>query len=148
MIKINTSEDCNHPSKHDSKYWIYADYPKYIFQKPLPEREAGKWLIFESIEKIDVLWEKIKIATEKGNLGPYSKVSTIKEKDQKFDKSKFVICVYTENFHFKEDIERIEEEIRKIGIKNDLFYKLNRDAGKYEHDGYQDLIKIISREAR
>lgn len=132
------------PSHCATKYWIYADYAKYIFRKPLAEREIGKWLIFEEKEKIDQLWANIKVATEAGLLGPYSKVSTLKKKDEQFDPNQFVICIYTEDYNYTEDVERVRLALRELGIQHQLLYKLNRDAGKYEHDGHPNLIKITS----
>ena len=133
------------PSTCTSNYWIYADYSRYIFKKPLVEREVGKWLIFENINAIDTTWAIVKKATEEGLLGPYSKVSTQKRSSDKFDKNSFVICVYTEDYNDKNDLKRVEAILREIGIKKEIYYKLNKDAGKYEHDGHTDLIKEISK---
>ena len=133
------------PSTCFSNYWIYADYSKYIFQKPLAEREVGKWLFFEKVDRIDSIWEIIKNATEHGYLGPYSKVSTQKRSSENFDKNTFVICVYTEDFNNKEDINRVEKKLRDLGIKNELSYKLNKDAGKYEFQGFKNLIRMTSK---
>ena len=130
------------PTNTTNVFWIYADYPRYIFQKAEEERLPGKWLLFETKEDINQTWNKIKEATEKGLLGPYSKVSTMKEKG--FDKNTFVICIFTEDFNNSEDVNRIENCIRDLGIQNKLSYKLNRDAGKYEKDGHSDLVQRIS----
>ena len=55
-----------------------------------------------------------------------------------------MICVFTENYDDKDDLWRIVSVLREIGIKNRLLYKLDEDVGKYEKDGYKNLIKLKS----
>lgn len=133
------------PDNCTSKYWIYADYPRYIFKKTREKRAQGKWLIFEKTDKINSTWELVKNATESGKLGPYSKVSTQKRSSKNFEIDSFVICIYTEDFQDKDDVARVENQIRELGIKNDLHYKLNKDAGKYEFEGHDNLIQLTSK---
>ena len=73
--KINGNIKNNIPSKEKDIYWITAEREKGDY--PMPNKNSGKWLVFEHINKIDEVWEKIKFATEEGLLGYASKVSII-----------------------------------------------------------------------
>ena len=131
------------PSQTLDAYWIYTYFQKYQFKKPKTERESGKWLIFEHISEIDKTWEKIQKATVEGVLGPSSKVSTAKPNPNASDLSIKVICVYTEDFNDKLDVDRIAKAIRSLGIENKLIYKFDRDIGKYSKDGFANLSQEV-----
>lgn len=62
------------PSQFEGAYWIYACRQEGTY--PHRAENSGKWLVFVPIEKIDSVWETIKLATEQGLLGNSSKVST------------------------------------------------------------------------
>lgn len=132
------------PSKTTDSYWIFALNEKYKFKKEKSERASGKWLIFEYIDKVDDLWETIKKATEEGLLGPSSKSSTAKINPNAKDNETLVICVFTEDFNDKEDVKRIEQNLRNLGIQNTFIYKLDKDVGKYSKDGFTNLDQLVS----
>ena len=69
--------------------------------------------------------------------------STAKPNPNAFDKTMKVICVYTEDFDDKLDIDRIAKAIRSLGIDNKLIYKLDRDIGKYHKDGFTNLSQEV-----
>lgn len=135
--------DARIPTQTVDVYWIYTYYSDYQFKKAKAERASGKWLIFEHISEVDATWKKIEIATLKGLLGPSAKVSTAKSNPNAFDKTMKVICVYTEDFNNKLDIDRIAKAIRALGIENKLIYKLDRDIGKYHKDGFTNLSQEV-----
>ena len=129
------------PTETFETYWIFELNENYKFLKDRSERESGKWLIFEHKKHIDNTWELIKEATKNGLLGPSSKVSTSKPNLNSKDKNYYVICVFTEDYNNEEDLKRVEENLRKLGIENRLSYKLDKDVGKYERNGIKGLIK-------
>lgn len=61
------------PSQIDDRYWLFEVNESYIFKKPRQERESGKWLVFDTIQNIDLLWEKISEAILNRKLGPSAK---------------------------------------------------------------------------
>ncbi len=79
---------------------------------------VGKWLIFEDRRYIDEVWSRIATAVEQGRLGIAAKVSTLKQ-----GKQEHVICVYTYNFLDRDDVRRIRNIIRELGIIQRIYYK-------------------------
>ncbi len=123
------------PSIVTDTYWLYAkrkkgNYPAHTFN-------GGKWLVFVDVNKIDEVWSKIKTATENGLLGVESKVSTARKNPNAIDPNKKVICVYTYDYTDKEDVMRIRQELRNIGIKNKIPYKTDNATteGLYQVKG-------------
>ena len=137
------TDDKRTPTMTFDSYWIFALNPSYTFSKPKEERLSGKWLIFEHMSSIDQTWNLIQDATLKGKLGPSSKVSTAKENPNAQNHEFGVICVFTEDFHCKKDVERVKDAIRSLGIENKLAYKLDKDVGKYAKSGDQNLSQLI-----
>jgi hypothetical protein len=129
------------PSKITDVYWVYAARKKGEYPKPTPK--SGKWLIFVDIKEVDEVWAKVKEATEEGKLGSYTKVSTAKPNPLATDPYKMVICVYTYDWTDVEDVRRIREELRKLGITKKIPYKADKDtlAGKYRTKGYARISK-------
>src|SRR3972149_11098238 len=80
----------NIPSQEKDAYWIYTERKKGKY--PIQTENSGKWLVFEDINKIDEVWEKIKAATEDGLLGNASKVATAKVNPNAIDVKTKVIC--------------------------------------------------------
>ncbi len=135
--------DLSIPSQNHDEYWIYTYFQSYQFKQPKHERESGKWLIFDHISEIDDTWKKVEVATIKGLLGPSAKVATAKPNPNAFDPMTKVICVYTEDFNDKLDVDRIAKAIRSLGIENKLIYKLDRDIGRYSKDGFSNLSQEV-----
>lgn len=137
------------PSKYTKEYWIFASPPKqFIKKKRIVEGgglKTGKWLIFVNKGNVDEVWEKIKLATEKGLLGIGAKVSTAKPKpvDIRYKKDKHVICVYTYNWTDEKDVKRIRKELRKLGITDKIPYKadINTLKGRYAVKGHKRISK-------
>ena len=106
---------------------------------------SGKWLVFVSRENVDEVWEKIRNATEAGRLGTGSKVSTAKPSRLSSDPAKrtHVICVYTRDWTNRNDVMRVREELRKLGIINKIPYKADEDtlSGKYATLGHKRIAK-------
>lgn len=84
---------------------------------------TGKWLIYAPRFQIDGVWEKLSSAIGSGKL-PYSaKVSTAKDNELSSEKDKHVICIYTPNYLFREDVRRCRALLSDLGFVDRLFYK-------------------------
>jgi hypothetical protein len=125
--------------------WIYALRQKDKDKYPADNVNSGKWLVFAPVEEVDEIWAKIKSVVEDGLLGNRAKVASIygARVDKFTGKKRQVICVYTYDWKDKEDVMRIREELRKLGITEILSYKADADtmAGKYRHTGNNNISK-------
>jgi hypothetical protein len=123
------------PSEVTDVYWIYASRQKGKY--PGSGENSGKWLVFISVDNVDAIWKKIKLATETGLLGGASKVSTAKPNPNATDSNMKVICVYSYDYTDKDDVMRIRQELRKIGIENKIPYKTDNATrqGQYQVKG-------------
>jgi hypothetical protein len=133
--------------------WLEIDYPQRQFNAPttterLPAQEmrdvwihafrktgeypddterSGKWLIWLRAENIDRYWQAIKEAVEQGRLGGEAKVSTAASRQVKQGKP-HVICVYTYDHTDREDVMRVRQVLRELGIKREIIYKADEDT--------------------
>jgi hypothetical protein len=128
------------PSKVTNDYWIYAErktgeYPEHTVR-------GGKWLIFISNHNVDRIWVKIKKAVEEGKLGGTAKVATAKVNLDFLGSKTKVICVYTYDWRDEQDVKRVREELRKLGITRKIAYKSDDDTdrGKYRTTGTAEKI--------
>ncbi len=129
------------PSQVIDKYWIFAFRKKGTYPEDTPN--SGKWLIFVDRKEVDETWEKIKKAVEEGKLGGSAKVSTAKPNPNATDPNTHVICVYTYDWTDREDVKRIREELRKLGITKKIPYKADEDTlkGRYSKTGHKRISK-------
>lgn len=129
------------PSEVTEIDWIYAKRKKGNY--PKPTERNGKWLVFVDIENIDEVWAKIKAAVEEGKLGNRAKVATAKPNSNATDPETKVICVYTYDWADEEDVRKIREELRGLGITNKIPYKADEDtrSGKYRIKGHTKISK-------
>lgn len=137
--KIETSSDAK-PSVVTNVYWLVAMRKKGEY--PQPTENTGKWLVFVNEKDVDEIWAKIKTATEEGKLGLGAKVATAKPSP--LGKSgKRVICVYTYDWTDENDVKRVRENLRNLGITNKIPYKSDEDtlSGKYRATGHTKISK-------
>ncbi|RLI69082.1 MAG: hypothetical protein DRP02_11335 [Candidatus Gerdarchaeota archaeon] len=129
------------PSEVRDVYWLYAKRKKGNYPAYTPR--GGKWLIFVHVKEIDEVWRKIKKATEDGKLGNGAKVATAKPNPNARNPDIKVICVYTYDWTDEEDVRRIREELRKLGITQKIPYKTDEDTlkGKYRIKGHTRISK-------
>jgi hypothetical protein len=129
------------PSEVVEVYWIYAIREKGEYPKSTPR--GGKWLIFVNPKDVDEVWLKIKKAVEEGKLGGSAKVATAKPSPSAGKSDAKVICVYTYDWTDEEDVKRIREELRKLGITNRIPYKTDEDTlkGKYRITRHKRISK-------
>ena len=129
------------PSQVTDEYWLFAERKQGMY--PPHSSNGGKWLIFIPVERIDQMWVKIKTATEVGKLGEMSKVATAKDNPNATNSSIKVICVYSYDWTDEEDVMRIRQELRQLGITRKIPYKADEDtgSGKYANQGTKRISK-------
>ncbi len=128
------------PSMVTNDYWVHATRKEGKYPKP---KNSGKWLLFVPNKSIDEVWAKIKRATEEGLLGERSKCATAIPNPNAKNQDSKVICVYTYDWTDKEDVMKIREQLRQLGITNKIPYKSDEDTltGKYLITGHTKISK-------
>ena len=131
------------PVSLQDAYWIVARRKRGEY--PEGTTKSGKWLIFSDAAKVDSIWRKVKQAVEDGLLGDRVKVSTAKPNPNARDSSRRVICVFTYNYEDIEDVLRIREKLRRLGVTEEIAYKADKDtrAGKYRTKGHRQISKFF-----
>jgi hypothetical protein len=106
------------PSQVGGVYWIEAKSQPP--QTPTPRH--GQWVIPTDINAVDELWMRIKAATEAGQLGYKSKVSTSARAGQKRSTDRAIlVCTY--DYDDSVDVERIREALQHFGITEEIWYE-------------------------
>lgn len=98
------------PSQVAAVYWIEAK-PHDIVQAPTAQ--VGYWLIETDMAQVDSVWAAVKAATERGELGYKSKVSTASHGSNPDQR---VIYVCTVDATDTADIKRVEAALAALGI--------------------------------
>lgn len=129
------------PSEVTDSYWLLAARKAIAY--PAATENSGKWLIFAPISQVDEVWAKIKFATEEGKLGSSAKVATARPNPNATNPNNRVICVYTYDWTDQDDVRRIRQELRQLGIIWKIPYKADDDtyAGKYVVRGDKRISK-------
>lgn len=109
------------PSEISAVYWIEA---KPLDNPPAPTSRAGHWLLETTLDDVDEVWATIKAATEAGDLGYKSKVSTSARAG---NVNARVIHVCTVDADDAADKSRVREALRDLGFAGDIVYKSNAD---------------------
>jgi hypothetical protein len=99
------------PSRAGGVYWIEAK--RKVGDYPAPTPRSGQWVMETTLEAVDALWLKIKQATESGQLGHKSKVSTAAGPGQS-DANARLICVRTYDANDMADMERIHAALAAL----------------------------------
>jgi hypothetical protein len=119
------------PSKTTQTHWIVQDAPDTDPHATEDER-AGKWLIFVEPDQVDEVWKSIRNMTWDGQLGISAKASTAKKNPDSRDERR-VIYVYTADWEEEEEVMRVREQLRSIGITDRIGYKRNIETFKGEY---------------
>jgi hypothetical protein len=129
------------PSKTTDGHWLHAAREHGEYPDPTPR--SGKWLIFVKREEADARWREIRAAVEAGELGHSAKVATAKPNPHAKDPSKHVICVYTYDSEDREDVRRVRQALRDLGITHRIPYKTDQAtrAGRYETRGHRRISR-------
>lgn len=123
------------PGRTTRMYWIIQDAPGF---RPggVDDEQGGKWLIFIDRDHADEIWRRIRDATADGNLGISAKVSTAKTNPESRDE-RVVIYVHTTDWEDEDDVMRVREVLRSLGIDQRIGYKRNIETyhGEYSEKG-------------
>lgn len=102
------------PSEVPAVYWIEAKDTTGS-AKP-PTVRAAQWTLVTTIAQVDTLWQAVKSATENGELGYKSKVSTASRGGSSESRT---ICVLTGDRDDEADVNRVRERLIALGINAD-----------------------------
>ncbi len=103
------NDDDAQPSQVSAVYWIEAKAPN-----PNPTPRAGKWIVPTTVDVVDTLWEKVKQATENGELGYKAKVSTSPGKEQGHSDAR-LIHVRMADSDDTAELERVRVVLEALG---------------------------------
>ena len=110
------------PMSLSDVFWVYARRKGRI---PPPKARSGKWLVFVDKAEANALWGVIARATTEGKLGPSAKCGTARENPNAYNPMQTVICVYTPDFDDNEDVMRVRDVLRELGVTWQIPYKLD-----------------------
>jgi len=145
----------------DPSFWVDAKQRMVLIDrktgKPLEMNESlideiaekmgllsGKWLIFIQTEYADELWNKIRKLTNKDKIWS-AKISTLVH--PLASRGEHVVCVYTKNYLDKQDVMKVRENLREIGVKRRLSYKpdIYTVLGIYSDNKESSSLKKVTR---
>lgn len=106
------------PSRVSSVYWIEC---KRLSDGPAPTARSGEFRVTTRVQDVDALWARIKVATESGELGYKSKVSTRPAADKQHPYAR-LICIRTYDADDSADLTRIEAKLHDLGIDGEIPY--------------------------
>ncbi len=123
------------PTRTTQMYWIVEDAPE-IRPDAVDDELAGKWLIFLPADEVDAVWRRVRDATAEGDLGISAKVSTAKPNPDARD-DRYVVYVYTADWRDEEEVMRVREALRALGVEDRIGYKRNLETfrGEYSKKG-------------
>ncbi|NLV27509.1 MAG: DUF1917 domain-containing protein [Methanomicrobiales archaeon] len=130
------------PSKTFQARWIEQEAPN-ISENPADIEKAGKWLIFLPPDQVDEVWKLVRDLTWEGKLGISAKVSTAKPDPSARDDRK-VIYVYTADWEDEDEVMRVREELRRIGITDRIGYKRNLETFRGEYSARGKKVTFYS----
>ncbi|KAF1320451.1 hypothetical protein FI667_g12316, partial [Globisporangium splendens] len=86
---------------------------------------SGKWMVFCRRQEVDDMWRRVAEAVVSGALGISAKVSPAAPDAQRTH----LICVYVNDYTNREDVFRVRETLRRMGVTKRLSFK----ADAYTH---------------
>lgn len=95
-------------------------------------RRVGKWIMVLPAQELDDVWAIIEPAVLAGKLGPAAKARTGMPDVMGFDERYSIICVYTRDANNIDDVDRVYDQLRDLGIRCGLRYKTD-DETRREH---------------
>lgn len=106
------------PNQVTLDYWIYSN-AKTNFSST---NTSGKWCIILSSTEINSAWSIINSLVNSCKL-IFAKVST-----KKFNKSSYIICVYTNDYNDIQEVFNTRHVLRENGFTQELYYKRDIDS--------------------
>lgn len=73
---------------------------------------VGKWMLFPKVEEADDVWEKVALATSRGELGTSAKIAPCQDSSS----NTTLICVYCDDFSDEVECKRVLEGIKALGL--------------------------------
>jgi hypothetical protein len=130
-------DDGAQPSTHTRDYWLWVDRKPEAGAYPEDTERVGKWMVFVPVARVDEWWARIKAAAESGQLGQGAKVATARPNPNAISAAERVIIVYTYDGLDKDDVMRVREALRALGVTWPISYKLDSAtlAGQYARTG-------------
>jgi hypothetical protein len=96
-----------------------------------PVANIKQWMIFCSTEEVNDLWGVIAHATANNELGIAAKVALFDEGD---DRKPRLLCIYTQDFNDVEDVARVAQKLRSLGVikagGKSIYYKCGTYTSK------------------
>lgn len=112
-------DDHAKPSEITAVYWVEAKCQTATCQQPTPQQ--GQWVLNTTVQNVDAAWAAIKQATEDGQLGYKSKVSTASRQQNNPDSR--TICVLTYDSTDESDVQRVHNTLKSLNIEGDWTYE-------------------------
>lgn len=106
------------PSEVGGVYWIEAKSTAENTKAPTPF--SGQWEVEVNVQEVDTLWQTVKTATEAGDLGYKSKVSTSSRNQRNPDARTLAIRTY--DSRDESDKKRIRTALDALAIVGDWHY--------------------------
>lgn len=130
------------PSLEINKPWLFVER-QHLSSYPKATEKSGKWLIFVKRNRTDEIWKTIYDAVRSGELGCSAKISTNSKSSIRQNPNEQVICVYTYDWTDKEDVMRIRQKLKELGITWKIPYKADEDTSqlKYAKRGHTKISK-------
>ena len=141
------------PSQVTKRAWVSWFNPEKTIKnknKSLPF--SGKWCIFGNAFVLDRVWKKLKKVVESNPEIMSAKIRTssvdmrkmmmegnfdvkAQEDRNKTDNSKRVICVYVEDYRDKDNVYKVRDLIRELGVKSIIKFKTDEATIKGIYTG-------------
>ena len=127
------------PSCVEDRFWVYVNRQTGTY--PDHTKRGGKWLVFVPVETHDDVWQTVKLATECGQLGGIAKAATARPNKNRNSNDEKVICVYTYDADDSDDVSKIRERLRELGITQKISYKTDQATreGRYAVNGHRKI---------
>ncbi len=111
------------PSDYSAVYWIEAKRQEGDY--PAPKPDMGEWRAELHRDTVDEVWERVKAATEQGELGYKSKVSTRPALGQTEPEQRLLV-IRTYSASDTRDVERVKAVLLEMGLSQ-LSYQSDKD---------------------
>jgi hypothetical protein len=130
------------PTDITDKPWVLVRAPgrKLRERPPNPDR-TGKWMVFQRPAAHDALWERVKAETEAGRLGIGSKAATGKSNSLSLGKH-LPIIVYTYDYADQDDVTRVRDALRALGVTWPISYKADRATRDGQYSSRGDRVSM------
>jgi hypothetical protein len=106
------------PSQVGGVYWIEAK-PAEGVAHAAPTPRAGQWMLAVPAEQADAVWERVKAATQAGQLGYKARIATVSRNS---DKTR-MIHVKTADRDDAADVGRVRQALDELGITGEWGYQ-------------------------